>query len=37
MPIMLTQKRGFFNKVFDPGQTTEISYQLIVLLTALKR
>lgn len=37
MLIMLTQKRGFFNKFFDQSQTKEISYQMTVPLLVLKQ
>ena len=35
--MMLTHKRGFFNRIFDASQTKEISYQMIVPLMALKQ
>ena len=37
MLIMLTQKRSFFNRIFDASQTKEISYQRTVPLMALKQ
>lgn len=37
MLIMLTHKRGFFNKILDPSQTQEISYQMTIPLMALKQ
>ena len=37
MLIMLTHKRGFFNRIFDVSQTKEISYQMTVPLMALKQ
>ncbi len=37
MLIMLTHKRGFFNKFYDPSQTKEISYQMTVPLMVLKQ
>lgn len=36
MLVMLTNKRSFFEKIFTPSQTKEISYQLNVPLMAVK-
>ena len=37
MLVMLTQKRGFFEKLFNPSKTTELAYNLHVPLLAIKQ